>query len=127
MGLLEFSQRIDNINCRVTFVNDDSEEILFIQDYRELGYEYLKYKGGNFIRCAECGILTRGNKNNTKKYCKNCAVYTPQEIKTIACIDCGKKIIINSCNTKTCRCNECQKQHRNNYQKELMKRKREKC
>lgn len=108
MGLLQFSQRIDNTNCQVTFVNDNSEEILFIQDYRELGYEYLKYKGGNFIRCAECGILTRGNKYGNKKYCKNCAAYTPQETKTIVCEDCGKMFQVIGSNKRTIRCMDCQ-------------------
>lgn len=110
MGLLEFSKRNDNLNCRVTFINNenDSEE-LFVSDFRELGYEYLKYKGENFIRCAECGILTRGNKTGTKKYCKNCTTYTPQETKTITCVDCGKKVQINSLNSKSNRCNDCQR------------------
>lgn len=121
MGLLEFSQRIDNINCRVTFVNDDSEEILFIQDYRELGYEYLKYKGGNFIRCAECGILTRGNKYGNKKYCKNCAAYTPQGTKTIVCVDCGKEFEVQAKDNQSNRCSDCYMKYRRKYknQKEL--------
>jgi hypothetical protein len=88
-GLLELPKRNDNVSLRVTFI-DDGEEELFISDFRELGYEYLKYKGENFIRCAECGILTRGNKYGNKRYCKDCAAYTPQKIKTIVCVDCGK-------------------------------------
>lgn len=121
MGLLEFSQRIDNINCRVTFVNDDSEEILFIQDYRELGYEYLKYKGGNFIRCAECGILTRGNKYGNKKYCKNCAAYTPQETKTIVCADCGKEFEVQAKDNQSNRCSDCYAQYRHNRKLETQR------
>lgn len=107
LGLVEFSKRNDNLNCRITFFDDGDEE-LFITDFRELGYEYLLYKGQNFIRCAECGILTRGNKAGTKKYCKNCADYTPQETKKIVCVDCGKEIIVPGDNKRTIRCNDCQ-------------------
>ena len=110
MGLLEFSHRNDNLSCRVTFINDESDEELFVSDFRELGYEYLKYKGENFICCGECGILTRGNKAGTKKYCKNCAAYIPQETKTITCVDCGKEFEVRSKNNQTCRCNDCQNQ-----------------
>lgn len=106
-GLLELPKRNDNVSLRVTFI-DDGEEELFISDFRELGYEYLKYKGENFIRCAECGILTRGNKYGNKRYCKDCAVYTPQKIKTIVCVDCGKEYKTSSKNSKSVRCHECQ-------------------
>ena len=106
-GLLELPKRNDNVSLRVTFIDDGDEE-LFISDFRELGYEYLKYKGENFIRCAECGILTRGNKYGNKRYCKDCAAYTPQKIKTIVCVDCGKEYETSSKNSKSVRCHECQ-------------------
>ena len=106
-GLLELPKRNDNVSLRVTFI-DDGEEELFISDFREIGYEYLKYKGENFIRCAECEILTRGNKNGTKRYCKDCAAYAPQKSKTISCVDCGKEIVISGNNKRTIRCDNCQ-------------------
>ena len=120
-GLLEFSKRNDNLNCRVTFIDNESDEVLFVSDFRELGYEYLAYNGENFIRCAECGVLTRGNKAGTKKYCRNCATYTPQETKKVICIDCGKEFETVSKNNMSCRCNDCYTQYRKQYksQKEL--------
>ena len=39
MGLLEFSKRNDNLNCRVTFIDNEGDEELFVSDFRELGYE----------------------------------------------------------------------------------------
>lgn len=111
MGLLEFSKRNDNMNCRVTFINDEDTEEMFVSDFRELGYEYMTYKGDNFIRCRECGILTRGNKNGTRKYCKDCATYIPQETKNITCIDCGITISVDSKNNSSCRCSNCQKEN----------------
>jgi DNA-directed RNA polymerase subunit RPC12/RpoP len=108
MGLLEFPKRNDNLSMRVTFLDIDSPEEIFISDFRELGYEYLKYQGENFIRCAECGILTRGSKKNNKKYCKNCSGYIPKVTKSIVCVDCGQEFSTSAYNTKTKRCKECQ-------------------
>lgn len=108
MGLLEFPKKNDNLNCRVTFIDDNGDEELFISDFRELGYEYLKYRGGNYIRCAECGILTRGNKNGTKKYCRSCSTYTPQKTKSVICIDCGEVFEIDARVSNKFRCDNCQ-------------------
>ena len=98
-----------------SFINDDSEEELFISDFRELGYEYLLYKGENLIRCADCGILTRGNKTGTKKYCKDCATYTPQGSKTVVCVDCGKEFEVDAKDNQTCRCKDCYIKYRKEY------------
>lgn len=108
MGLLEIPKRNDNLSVRVVFIDDNGEEILFVSDFRELGYEYLMYRGENFIRCAECGILTRGTANGNKKYCKDCSGYTAKRTKTIHCIDCGTEFNVSSHNTKTIRCEKCQ-------------------
>lgn len=110
IGLIELPKKNGNLNCRVTFINDDDDEELFISDFRELGYEYLLYKGGNFIRCAECGILTRGNKSGNKKYCKDCATYTPKGTKIITCVDCGKEFEVNARASNKCRCDSCQRE-----------------
>lgn len=125
LSLLEFPKRIDNLSCRVTYINDDSEKILFVSDFRELGYEYLKYKGENFIRCRECGILIRNNKAGTKKYCSKCSGYIPQEVKTVVCIDCGKEFEVDSKNNKSCRCNECYTTYRANRKLETQRIRRE--
>lgn len=121
LSLLELPKKNDNLSCRVTFINNDSDKKIFISDFRELGYEYLKYKGENFIRCRECGILVRGNKAGTKKYCNTCSAYTPKETKIIACVDCGKEFEVDSKNNQSCRCNECYTIYRRKYksQKEL--------
>lgn len=112
LALLEFPKRIDNLSCRVTYVNDNSDNVLFVSDFRALGYEYLKYKGGNFIRCKDCGLLTRNNKRGTKKYCKDCAGYVPQEYKTVTCEDCGRQFEIDSKNNQTSRCPDCYTKYR---------------
>lgn len=72
-GLISFSNKNDNLNLRVTFVDDNSETILKIDDFRELGYEYLNYIGdGRFIRCERCKRLVRKSSKNMK-YCNKCS------------------------------------------------------
>ena len=123
MNLVQRSNRIDNPNFRVLFIDNDSPVVLHITDLRELGYQYLKYKGEKFIECAECGVLLR-KKNNATKYCPACRGYQPMQFKTLTCVDCGKEFVVNSKNTKAKRCEECTKKFRNNYQKQLMQKRR---
>lgn len=112
LGYFSMAKKNENLSLHVEFVNDESEKVLFITDFRELGYEYLLYKKENFIRCRECGILTRGNKNGTKQYCKNCMGYIPELNKKIVCIDCGEEFIVASNVKNKHRCDDCQKTHR---------------
>ncbi len=72
MGLISFSNKNDNLNIQVNFVDMNGESILEINDFRELGYEYLYFIGnGKFIRCSECNRLVRKT-SNRQKYCNNC-------------------------------------------------------
>ncbi len=81
IGLISFSNKNDNLNIRVNFVDIDGETVLEIGDFRELGYEYLNYIGnGKFIRCSECDRLIRKNGNNTH-YCTECKNIKRLEIK----------------------------------------------
>ena len=75
-GLISFSNKNDNLNLRVTFIDDDSKTILRIDDFRELGYEYLNYIGdGKFIRCDCCKRLVRKKSKHdySTKYCNECS------------------------------------------------------
>lgn len=110
LGLLEFPKRNDNLSCRVTFVDDESDKILKVSDFRELGYEYLRYNGENYINCGDCGILMKGNKAGTKRYCSSCAKYTQQGTKTIQCVDCGTEFKVDARVSNKCRCAYCQKE-----------------
>lgn len=120
-GLISFAKKINNQSIHVEFIDDESEKVLFVSDFRELGYEYLLYKGENFIRCNECGILTRGNKKGTKKYCANCTGYIPELTRRIICVDCGKEFIVDSKIKNKERCDSCQKEYRKMYKREYMK------
>lgn len=111
IGILELPKKNDSLSVRLTIVDDESDNELFVHDFRELGYEYLKYCGQNIIRCSECGILIRGNKAGTKRYCSACAGYTPQETKMITCVDCGKVFEVDGSNKRTIRCDTCQHEY----------------
>ena len=72
-GLISFSNKNDNLNLRVTFIDDNSEAVLKVDDFRELGYEYLNYIGdGKFIRCECCKRLVKKSSKNMK-YCNKCS------------------------------------------------------
>lgn len=77
MGLLEFSKRVDNTSVRVTFVDDESEPVLHIDDFRNLGYQYMQYTGVDCVQCDNCGLIMRapsGTGGRPLKYCGRCAV-----------------------------------------------------
>lgn len=113
LGFLNFAKKITNLSCQVTYIDDGSDTVLFISDFRELGYEYLKYCGENFVRCAECDILIRGNKNNTRVYCDNCVA--PMVTKKVKCIDCGEMFEVSAKNNKSRRCPFCYDLYRREY------------
>lgn len=116
LGLLEYPKRIENLSVRVTYIDPDGEKVLFVSDFRELGYEYMNYCGGNFTRCCECGKLFRSRKNGSIRYCRNCIGY-----KTITCVDCGKEFRVSTMNNQTNRCNSCQTLRNNELSKERMR------
>lgn len=71
-GLIKYAKKVNNLSIQILYADDTSENILFISDFRKLGYEWRLYKGDNFIRCKDCGILIKKT-NNNQKYCKNCS------------------------------------------------------
>lgn len=121
LSLIKFPKKNDNLSSQVQFINDKSEKVLSVKDFRELGYEYLAFKGENFTRCQECGRLVKNNKYKNRKYCTDCAVYTPQKYKTIICRDCGKKFEVKGNNKRTIRCNECQEKAIKEYDRNRKK------
>ena len=125
MGLVEFSKRNDNLNCRVTIIDNNSDEELFVFDFRKLGYEYRAYRGENFIRCEECRILTKANKSGTKRFCRDCAAYSPIKTKTVVCVDCGREFNVDAKNNRSCRCAACYTRYRTNQKLETQRMRRE--
>lgn len=71
--LISFSNKNDNLNLKINFLDMDGESVLEITDFRELGYEYLNYiKDSKFIHCRCCKRLVKKT-NNKCLYCSDCA------------------------------------------------------
>lgn len=122
-GLLGFPKNDANLSMRVLFTDDSDDIVMSVNDFRELGFEYLKYMGDNYTRCAECGRLFRRAQRSESVYCRKCVANQPKYgFKTILCVDCGKEIRVNMMNNSTTRCEDCYKVYRrecvkNNVQK----------
>lgn len=71
--VIRFSKIVDNININIPIVNDDSNPVIFIDDYRNLGYQYMNYIGaGAYINCQSCGVMIRKT-SNRRRYCAECS------------------------------------------------------
>ena len=128
-GLLEFAKRNDNLSYRVKYVDaDGSDEVMFIDDLRELGYQYINYHDGGFVRCCECGVWMRDNNAERtvgrpkNAYCKNCvAPSAADSVKIVQCQDCGCLFTVSIKNHRTSRCPYCYKEYRREYRKLYMR------
>lgn len=86
-GLIRFSKKIDNLNVQVMFM-EAGETALHIQDFRNIGYQYLKYYGEPYFDCVNCGITVKiqePSKGRRQKYCPSCAVelHTKQKVESV--------------------------------------------
>jgi len=125
-GLLEFPKRNDNLSYRVTFIDNESEPVMFVDDIRVLGYQYMNYHDGGFVQCCECGVYMRdkaGDNTPGRKrlYCDNCAAPKPMETKIVKCSDCGIQFVVNSKNNVSKRCPYCSNEHRKEYLRKYMR------
>jgi hypothetical protein len=124
LGYVSSSNKVDNLNLKVNYINNDSEVVIELTDFRELGYEYMLYLGGIYIRCKKCGRLIKPN--GRKKYCRECAQYQSIEFKTIQCVDCGCDVVIDARNMTKTRCDKCYSIHRRKQINENVKKYRNK-
>lgn len=72
-GLIRFSKKVDNVNINVLCLDDDGTSVLDVTDFRNLGYQYMRFHGGSYIECEECGLVIK-KRSNAQKYCHDCAV-----------------------------------------------------
>ena len=87
LGLIRFSKKIDNTNVKVEFVKDGAE-VMKVSDFRNLGYQYLKYHGEPYFECQNCGITVKqkgATVGRKQKYCKECAaqIRTQQNVNSV--------------------------------------------
>lgn len=72
-GLVDVPKKSTKINEKITFMDPDGREALFVDDFRNLGWQYLRRIGeGKFTNCCECGIVIKQAKNGRRKYCPDC-------------------------------------------------------
>ena len=73
-GYIDPDHRAASSSYRLTFVDHkDDDVVLYIDDFRDLGYQYEKYKGGQFGVCKICGRLFRLKKKiNNPTHCNDC-------------------------------------------------------
>lgn len=106
----------------VGFIDDNSEAVLKLNedDYKELAYAYLNYKGGGYKHCKNCGKLFKMQKNAPGRlYCKDCGQKTEVDrFKILKCIDCGADFIVDTRNMNKCRCNLCQHEENKRIKRE---------
>lgn len=87
VGFIRFSKKIDNLNVQVTFM-EDGETAMFIQDFRNIGYQFLKHYGEPYFDCVNCGITVKiqePSRGRRQKYCPSCAVelHTKQKVESV--------------------------------------------
>ena len=75
-GLIRLPRKVDGKFVQVCFAEDDGEPALTITDFRNLGNQYMMYKGQPFFVCANCGAVTKIDNPKSRKpqkYCRECA------------------------------------------------------
>lgn len=118
----------NDTKCLFVKFMDESEEDVVLelneQDCGELAYAYLKYTGkAKVSRCSRCGKLIK----QSKKFgdmCKGCQEVN-SNLKIKWCVDCGKEFQVDSRNMTKCRCDECQHEHRKEWDRERKKKQKE--
>lgn len=73
LGMISFGNKITNLNIHVNVIDHENVPVWLINDFRDLGNEYVfKTEGTDLMRCEACGLVIRRNKN-VQKYCPDCA------------------------------------------------------
>ena len=72
LGLLQFNQRVDNLNVKVLYSCAGGNTIIEIRDMRNLGYQYMRHCVGLFLECETCSAVVP-RKAPRQKYCAECS------------------------------------------------------
>lgn len=85
--MIRQSKKVDNLNVQVLFMRP-GDVALHITDFRNLGYQYLKYLGEPYMECQNCGLVIKektDGRGPKQKYCPDCAVKikTKQSINSV--------------------------------------------
>ncbi len=85
LGLINLSKKVDNLNIQVNYIDNNSDIVLHINSFDNLGYEYMFYiKQKGFIRCDDCNKIVKvNNKDTNTTRCKECYDIYRREYKKI--------------------------------------------
>ena len=73
LGLIGYSKVVDNVNLQVLFADAETEPVLHIYQFDDLGYQYLEYVGDpSIVHCKCCGKLIK-KASKRLDYCPDCA------------------------------------------------------
>lgn len=134
--ILENGMNVDNtFSAEVMSKSQIRHEIKYQRAYNEVKKELSKY-GRNDAEIADILVkfLYKIKKSKHKAIlwmCYGDVIFSNLEenvkpqTKEVQCIDCGEWFEVGIKDSRTCRCLGCNKEYRNNYQKNLMKKKRE--
>lgn len=86
-GMIRFSKQIDNLSVQVLFA-EDGAPVMSITDFRNLGYQYMRYHGEPYFECEHCGITEKirsATQRRPQKYCAQCAaeIRTKQNVNSV--------------------------------------------
>lgn len=98
--------------------HDDNDEVVLTlneYDYQELAYTYLNYKNGGYKRCKTCGRWFKINPGEIYCHLHKPQKVEPMEYKKKKCIDCGQEFYTSIKDSRSCRCDECQKKYIREY------------
>ena len=71
-GGIDRPLRVNGSSIQIDFIDEDSEVVMEITDFREFVLEYLKWRGDNIGECEVCGVRIEITNNKTV-CCRECA------------------------------------------------------
>lgn len=72
-GYIGYSCLVDNTNLSVKIL-EEGDVAMYVDDFRNLGNQYMRYHGGDYFECECCGLVLKvTNTSAHQKYCKECA------------------------------------------------------
>jgi len=71
-GYIGMSNIVDNTSVNVKIIDDSSEPVLSVSDFRNLGNQYMRLKTNGYIECRNCGMVIKPTAS-AQKYCTACA------------------------------------------------------
>lgn len=85
LGLVGYSNVIDNINLRVLFADKYEDIGMVVTDYTDLGLQYMEYIGDKtVVHCKDCGRLIK-KYSKRLDYCHECALKNQREKTAMRC------------------------------------------